>query len=52
MPADREPQPNGCICDICTSGGDGRECTNVAPDGEDICDECSMGTHEWERTDD
>jgi hypothetical protein len=42
-----EPKANGCICDECAA--DGLECTNVAPDGEDQCDECALGVHEDQR---
>ena len=43
-----EPKVSGCICQECAERG--FDCTQIAPDNEDQCDECSMGVHEDERT--
>lgn len=43
-------EPNACHCQACFIGG--APCSLLAPDDESICDECSMGIHEWDRIDD
>lgn len=39
-----------CACPTCVD--DGMPCTNLAPDNEDLCDECALCIHEIDREDD
>jgi hypothetical protein len=41
------PVSFACTCEVCPEAG--LPCTNLAPDNEDLCDECAMGIHESER---